>query len=292
MPTTPPRETQVRQIFPVSAGGPPGCLSPDQLAGLYAYPAAAGRDGGEQARRHGPAWLRANMVTSADGAATLRGRTSGLSGAADRQVFAILRSLADVILVGAQTARAERYQPARQHEIRAELRAGRAPTPPIAVVTRRLGLDTDAPLLTAAPPDARTIVITTELAPADRRAAAAEHADVIVAGGDTVDLAAALAALAGRGYRRVLTEGGPHLLGQLASAGLLDELCLTVSPVLAGPGAGRIAAGLGPGGAPAALPGSAGPESPAEPASGRPLALAHVLESGGFLLCRYVAHAG
>ena len=240
-----------RQLFPAAAERP-------DLAALYAYP-----DG---------QWLRANMVSSADGAATLGGASAGLSSDTDRQVFALLRALCDVIVVGAATVRAERYKPARAGAAWRDFRWGRTPTPPIAVITARLDLDPDSPLVTAAPPDARTIVVTTARAPADRRAGLARHADVIVAGDETVDLKAAVAALAGRGYRRLLTEGGPHLLAQLAGAGLMDELCLTVGPLMAGPGASRIVAG-GAG---------TGPAAPV------PLTLAHVLEDNGFLLCRYV----
>src|SRR5207237_7180822 len=125
--------------------------------------------------------------------------------------------------------------------------------------------DPDSPLIAAAPRDARTIVITTASAPADRRDQVARHADVIVAGQDTVDLAAAVDALAERGHRRMLAEGGPHLLAQLAEADLLDELCLTIGPLVAGPGAPRIMAG-----AP-----DTGPITPL------PLTLAHVPEDDG-----------
>jgi riboflavin biosynthesis pyrimidine reductase len=157
----------------------------------------------------------------------------------------------------------------RRHELWHHLREGRPPTPPIAVVSARLDLDPASRLIATAPPYARTIVITTAEAPPERRAELAERADVIVAGRETVDLAAAIDALADRGHRRLLTEGGPHLLSQLVAADLLDELCLTVGPALAGPAANRIVAGT---------------TSPARPL---PLALAHVLEDSGFLLCRY-----
>jgi riboflavin biosynthesis pyrimidine reductase len=153
-------------------------------------------------------------------------------------VFGVLRALADVVLVGAGTARAEAYRPAKISERWAGLREGRTPSPPIAVVTGRLALDPADPLLAAAPAHARTILITAESAPADRRAALAARADVIVAGERHVDLPAAIDALGALGHRRILTEGGPHLLGQIAEAGLLDELCLTVSPLLAGAGPG------------------------------------------------------
>jgi riboflavin biosynthesis pyrimidine reductase len=236
----------IRQLLP-AAGEP-------DLPDLYAYP-----DG---------RWLRANMVTSADGAASLDGVTQGISSPGDRRVFALLRTLCDVIVVGASTAREEKYKPARPHELWSHLRDGRPATPPIAVVTGRLDLDPDSPLVTEAPADARTIVITTASAPADRRDQLARHADVIIAGEKSVDLQAATAGLAERGHRRMLAEGGPHLLAQLAGAGLLDELCLTIGPLLAGPGPGRILAGDG---------------TPT-----MPLSLAHILEDDGFLLCRYI----
>jgi riboflavin biosynthesis pyrimidine reductase len=229
-------------------------LTDAELAKLYAYP-----------QGH---TLRANMVSSADGAATLDGASAGLSSAADRHVFALLRTLADVILVGAGTARAEGYRPVRVRELWRHLRAGRTATPPIAVISGRLDLDPRAPLLTDAPPHARTIVFTTEHAPADLRATVARHAEVIVAGEVAVDVKAAIAALHDRGHDRVLAEGGPGLLTQLAAAGLLDELCLTICPLLAGPGSPRIVTGSP---MPAPLP----------------LALVHVLADRGFLLCRY-----
>src|SRR6185437_5918065 len=201
------------------------------LPRLYAYP-----DG------H---WLRANMVATADGAASLNGLTQGISSATDRRVFALLRTLCDVILVGASTVREEKYKPARPQELWSHLREGRPPTPPIAVVSRRLDLDPDSPLITAAPAHARTIVITVAQAPADSRAELARYADVIVAGDETVDTAAAVSALTKRSHRRMLAE--------VAEAGLLDELCLTIGPLMAGPGAPRIVAGP-PGTGPVATP--------------------------------------
>jgi riboflavin biosynthesis pyrimidine reductase len=263
----------VRQIFPVAAGrGTIGAVLPGEpglaeIARLYAYPALGGRPDRP--------WVRANMVASADGAATAQGRSGGLSGAADRQVFSVLRSLADVIVVGAETARVEKYRPVRDTEAWKQLREGRTPTPPIAVVTRSLTLDPDGALLAEAPPHARTIVLTTQAAPADRRAAAARHADVVVAGRDLVSPEAVVGALAERGHRRILVEGGPCLLGQVAAAALLDELCLTLSPLLAGGRAGRILA-----------PGPAAGDDVPEAQAG--LSLAHVLADGGYLLCRYL----
>jgi riboflavin biosynthesis pyrimidine reductase len=224
------------------------------LAELYAYPRER--------------WLRANFVSSADGAGFLDGLSEGLSSDDDRRLFGVLRVLADVVLVGAGTARAENYKPARRREALSEFRAARPSTPPIALVSRTLQLNLESPLFTDAPADARTIVITCEAAPASLRDPVSAAADVIVAGEKSVDLKEAAAALAGRGLRRVICEGGPSLLAQVAAAGLLDELCLTVSPLLAGPGPGRITAG--------------------DPFPALPMTLAHVLEGDGFLFCRYL----
>jgi riboflavin biosynthesis pyrimidine reductase len=240
----------MRMIFP-STG-----LELDDLgiAERYAYP----RD----------RWLRANFVTSPDGAAYVDGRSKGLSSDGDMRIFGVLRALADVVLVGARTAQIEEYKPARRRADLASLRTGRPATATIALASRTLDLDLSGPLFTDTPPDARTIVITCADSPADIRAVAAKVADVIVAGEEDVDLTEALEVMAGRGLGRVLCEGGPHLLGQVAADGLLDELSLTLGPILAGPGAGRIIAG---------------PEFAA-----RPMNLAQVLAEDGSLFCRYL----
>jgi len=241
----------MRMILP-EAGGE---LDDFELAEAYAYPRER--------------WLRTNMVMSADGAGAVDGLSGGLSGPGDKRVFGILRVLADVVLVSSGTAVAESYKPARPRPALASLRAGRPATATIAVLSGSLDLDLDSPLFTEAPADARTIVITREATAPELRTDTAKVADVIVAGQDKVDLATALSALADQGLTRVNCEGGPHLLTQIAAAGLLDELTLTVSPTLAGPGAGRIVAG-------AAL-------------AARPLTLAQVLAEGDFLFCRYLS---
>jgi riboflavin biosynthesis pyrimidine reductase len=266
----------MRLIYPAPAGGG----QPD-LARLYAYPDRGHRGPGGpvpggpgETGGAGRPWVRANMIGSADGAAAVDGLSGGLGGSSDHEIFGLLRALAGVILVGAGTARAEKYRPARVAPRWAALRAGRPDTPPIAVLSARLDLDPEGPLLARAPAGARTIVITSESAPPHRRAQIARRAEVIIGGEHEVTAAAAVSALAGRGYREILAEGGPRLLGQLAAAGLIDELCVTVSPVLAGGPAGRIIQG------------------PASPAGSR-LVLAHVLaDDDGYLLCRYLARAG
>jgi riboflavin biosynthesis pyrimidine reductase len=197
------------------------------LHAAYAYP------------DHRP-WLRANMVASVDGAATLGGRTGGLSGPADRALFATLRALADVVLVGAGTVRAEKYRPADPSPDRLAERARRGvpPAPVIAVVSQRLDLDPAAPLFAKADPP--TIVVTSAAAPADRIALLGDVADLLVVGEHHVDVGHAIDALVNRGLPRILCEGGPTLLRHVAAAERLDELCLTVSPHLVGGHALRI----------------------------------------------------
>lgn len=222
----------------------------------------------------GRGWhLRMNFVTSADGAVTLAGRSRGLSTPGDRALFAALRDLSDVVLVGAGTARGEGYGPDRPSQSRRTLRrsAGRTEAPVIAVVSASLDLDPSSELFTA--PDARTLVLTADHAPARRRADLERVVEVVTAGSDSLDPVAAMAALADRGLHRVLCEGGPHLFGSLLAGGVVDELCLTVSPLLTGAGAGRIVAG----------PLLAAPAQ---------LALAGLLEEDGALFCRYAVRTG
>jgi riboflavin biosynthesis pyrimidine reductase len=195
--------------------------------------------------------LRLNMIASVDGGTAVDGRSGGLGGSADRRVFAALRSLADVVLVAAGTVRAERYGPAAV---------------PIAVVSGSLQLDWESPFFSAA--DRRPLVVTHRRAPAAEAVRASKVADVVVAGESRVDLLLALELLGERGFRHVLAEGGPSLNGALAGAGVLDELCLTVAPVLVSGDAKRIVAGprLGP---------------PAQ------LALRSACEEDGYLFLRY-----
>ncbi len=215
--------------------------------------------------------LRANFIASADGAVSVAGFSRGLQTRADNRIFAALRDLADVVLVGAGTIRDEGYGAlqlsARRRGVRRE--HGLAEALPIVVVSQSLRLDPSGKLFTGADADARTIVLTCAASDTESGAALHEVAEVLVCGDEDVNLAEGMAALAARGHRRVLCEGGPLLFGCLTEAGLVDELCLTVSPLLAGPGAGRVSAG-----APWAHP----------PLGMR---LAGLLEEDGALFCRY-----
>ena len=209
------------------------------------------------------------MIASVDGAAYVDGHSAGLGGPADRTLFGILRSLADVIVVGATTVREEHYRPARLSPELTDRRIGLGlgSYPPIAVLTRTCHLDWGTPLFTEA--EQRTVVITTETASAADRADAARVADVVLAGDAEVSMQAAVVALAERGFENALAEGGPRVLGQFVAAGLLDELCLTIAPYLVPGPEGRIVTA----------------------ASSAPLVslgLSHVLEAdGGYLFLKY-----
>jgi riboflavin biosynthesis pyrimidine reductase len=190
--------------------------------------------------------LRLVMIGSVDGAASVAGASAGLQTPGDNRVFAVLRDLCDVILVASGTARAEGYEPDVPSAARQELRRslGYPPVPRIAVITRSLDLDPASPLISGAPPQARTLVIThAESDPAKRDALAAAGAEIVIVGGDAVDLDAARRALNERALRRIACEGGPHLLASVLAAGAADELCMTISPKIVGPGPGRISAG-------------------------------------------------
>lgn len=212
-------------------------LDGDAVGAFYAYPDGLDR-----------CWVRGNMIASVDGGATTAGTSGALGGAGDRALFAMMRQAADVIVVGAATVRAENYSGARLDDAARTARRvrGQAEVPPIAVLTRTGRLDRDALLFsrTEVPP----LIITSDQAAAETTERLAGVADVISASGTdpgSVDPAAALDRLAARGLRRVLAEGGPGILGMLVEGGLLDELCLTVAPVLVGGEARRIVTGGG-----------------------------------------------
>jgi riboflavin biosynthesis pyrimidine reductase len=189
-------------------------------------------------------WLVVNFVTSADGAVEIEGHSAGLSNPTDRQVYWLGSDLADVVLLGARTAVIEEFRGIHPDERTADRRRryGLSPIPPIAIVTSGQSLPPDAPVITEALTP--TIVITHDSTPQDlRNAWESAGAEVLVAGDESVDLAAAITALAGRGLRRIDCEGGPRLLGSLLSAGLVDELRLTISPMLVSGAADRVAIG-------------------------------------------------
>lgn len=188
-------------------------------------------------------YLRVNFVSSVDGAVTLDSYSAGLSGPVDKRVFGVLRKVCDVLLVAAGTLRHEGYRALRLDEPRRAWRRERGlpEYPTLVVVSRSLRLDPAQAAFADAP--VRPVVLTTTDAVAPP--GLSDVVDLLRCGTGSVDLAAGLAALRERGFGQVLCEGGPHLFGALTAADLVDEVCLTVSPLLAGPGPGRITAGDG-----------------------------------------------
>ena len=176
------------------------------------------------------------MVAGLDGTAAVGGRVGSLSTAPDQALFRRMRQIADIVLVGAETVRREGYGSVGLDDDAQEQRRrlGQSATPPIALVSRSLAFDWNARVFADAPDDARTHLITCEAADPGRRAEAEQYAEVIVAGDDRVEPAAAMQALADRGRRVVLCEGGPTWLGELVAADRLDELCLSVAPLMGG----------------------------------------------------------
>lgn len=191
-----------------------------------------------------PTWLAVSFVQSADGAVEVDGRSAGLSTPPDRRIFALGSDLADVILLGARTAVGEEFHGVHPDEQSADRRRRRRlrPVPPIAIVSGG-SLPPDAPALTDVLTP--TIVLTCAAAPHERRSAWVDAgATVVVAGADTVDLPTAVRALHERGLHHIDAEGGPRLFAALLAADLVDELRVTLSPVLVAGAAERIAAGM------------------------------------------------
>ncbi len=212
-------------------------LDDGDLPELYGYPAELNGT-----------WLRANFISSLDGSATVEGTSGALAGPGDRAVFILLRELADVIVVGAGTVRIEGYSGAHLgFAERQQRRArGQSEVPQLAIVTKSGRLDRDLAVFTdtEVPP----LVLTSASAADAIRQRLAGLAEVIDCSGDDpgeVDEAVLLANLANRGMRRILTEGGPMLLGTFIERALLDELCLTIAPFLVGGLPRRIATGPG-----------------------------------------------
>ncbi|MBI5090586.1 MAG: dihydrofolate reductase family protein [Actinobacteria bacterium] len=168
-------------------------------------------------RPSGRPWLGLCMVASVDGSTVIDHRSQALSSDADREVLSTLRSLADVIVVGAGTVRIEGYGPPRK------------PGQRIGVVSRRGDIDLTIPLFAGG---AGFLIVP--------RSAPPLPVDTVRAGDQDVDLAEALAQLPAD---FVQAEGGPSLNAALAEADLIDELNLTISPQLAGGSGPRVMSG-------------------------------------------------
>ncbi|CAJ1583640.1 pyrimidine reductase family protein [[Mycobacterium] wendilense] len=232
-----------------------------RLSALYAYPDAPTR-----------CWVRSNFIASIDGGASTDGKSGALGGPGDRALFALMRELADVVVVGAGTVRVENYGGAKMSAGARQARQarGQAEIPQIAIVTRSGDLDRDMRVFTDT--EVAPLVLTAAVTYEATHARLGDAAEVIACSAEdaaAVDISTLLTFLAGRGLRRVLTEGGPRLHDSFIDAGLLDELCLSLAPTLLGGQAPRIAAG----------PGSAH----------TPMRRTHLLaDDAGYLYARYV----
>jgi riboflavin-specific deaminase-like protein len=192
--------------------------SPEELAQFYGDP---------------PNGVRANMVMTVDGAGAFDGRTKAISSDADQTLLAYLRRHADAVMVGAATVQAEKYGSVRlDQEVQAErVDAGYEPLPPLVIVTAHAALPTSLKVFNGEGP--RPIIATLQ-ATAEAATELRDVADIVVVGGDEIEPGRILSVLEERGLHRVLCEGGPYLLTTLIEADLVDDMCLTLSPFLAG----------------------------------------------------------
>lgn len=205
-------------------------LSDDDLLALYSYPAAR-------------PWVRFNFISSLDGSATFQGVSAPLGNDGDRRLFGLIRRLCDVIVVGAGTVRAEGYAgPLISDEDRLwRIAHGLAADPALALISGSLGIDPDSDLFEHSP--VRPIIFTDASAQADRIEALSTVADVVIRGEGRVDGRSCAGWLGERGLGRILCEGGPSVFGSFIAEDSVDELCLSVSPLLTGGQGSRIATG-------------------------------------------------
>jgi len=211
-------------------------VTEDRLPELYAYP-----------ENLASSWVRSNFISSLDGGATVDGKSGDLAGPGDRALFQVMRDLADVIVVGAGTVRAENYGGAKLGVAARQSRQARGQdeVPPICIISQSGRLERDMRVFTdtEVPPLVFTSLDTSGVT----RERLGDSAEMLSGSGPdagAVDLATVLRTLADRGLRRVLTEGGPRLHGTFIEDGLLDELCLSLAPTVVGGQARRIATGV------------------------------------------------
>jgi len=177
-------------------------------------------------------YLALNMVATTDGKASFEGRTMGISSETDRQIFHNLRTQADAVMVGAGTVKAERYGPiVKTGELRAKReREGVASNPLAIIVSGSLSVPADVPLLQD--PDSRVAILTQAHHELEDVKA---QVDYLRSAGGPFDLRPLLRRLRTEyGVRSILCEGGPTLNESLLLYGLVDELFLTVAPVITG----------------------------------------------------------
>ena len=207
-------------------GGAPRTLGETDLVELYRHPAREGRG-----------WVRSNFVMSLDGSVQgPDGRSGSINTESDHHVYALQRALADAILVGANTVRLEGYRAVDLEPWQLEIREqeGLAPYPMLVIISATADLD---PVIatSAGSVGGAVMIITTPGKPADDlEPLRAAGITVLEAEGAALDMAQIVDQLAGAGFQRLLCEGGPRLHNELHAAGVMDEVCLTLVPVVVG----------------------------------------------------------
>ena len=202
----------------------------DDLVGLYMA---------DERKAEGRPFVLVNFISSADGGTAVAGKSSSLGDEDDKAVFQALRAIPDIILVGSGTVEAEDYRPVTLDETRRERRlaAGMTEVPVLAIVSGRLSFDPEARVFSD--PEHRPMVITGPEADPAKLALLGDAAEVLIL--DEVTPATILARLGAATV--ILCEGGPTLVGQFAADHLVDELNLTVAPMIIGGKSARIANG-------------------------------------------------
>ncbi len=219
----------------------------------------------------GRPWVMINMIASIDGATAIDGVSGGLGGPGDKAVFAAIRASCDWILVASGTARAERYRiPSPTDRTRqARVAGGRSPAPRLAVVSGSLELEADLPMLATGDDEDPAVLITGDSSPQHRIEALSKVAEVVKTPQSRPTPASALAVLAAKGAEVVLVEGGPSFNAQFATAGLVDEFCMSISPRIVAGDSHRIVGG--------------GPDT-----ADLDFSLERLLEHDGMLFARYL----
>lgn len=181
--------------------------------------------------------VRANFISSADGAVTLHNKAGGLGSKNDQRLMRVMRAISDIVIVGAGTVRAEGYGGLGLHPDDHTWRKERSlsENPRMAIVTNSGDLNPEMSFFKKA--EVRPLVITHANA---RVGHLTDVADILVAGPDKVEVSELTKKLSESGYTQILCEGGPHLFGSFLDEDLINEVCLTISPLFVGGDAHRI----------------------------------------------------
>lgn len=206
-------------------------------------------------------WIRANFATSLNGVIKVDGKSDGVSGKADKAIFKYLRNHCDAIVVGASTAHKENYSVPRSNPENGK-------RPRLIIISKSLNIQPNAKFLDS---EAKPLIVTSQKSLADSIAITEMldgKAELVALGDETVELRRLKDLLLSRDYRTVLCEGGPTIFSYLLSQKLIDELCLTISPLI-------------PAGEPTGI-------ARLEEGYSTKLELANYFSVEGFLFCRYL----